>query len=147
MPLALSGIFGPEEGPLWKRMGLLALGVAWMGFMVRTALANRGRQVVCDGSNLRVRDPFSSRRFAVGEVRQVVREDLRKKFREVEELGMSRRDKFQRMDTLAPMVVYTLQDAQGRELLRLDQQMEPQADLQRLVQWLAQGTGAPIQEV
>lgn len=146
LPLVLGGLFGPEDAPLWKRLGALALGLIWMAFMIRTALGNRGRKVVHEGASILVADPFVSRRISVGEVHRVVREDLRQKFKEVDEFGMSRRQKFERMSTLPRMVYFVLLDAQGGELLRLDENMEPKAVLHQILDRLQASTGSPIAE-
>jgi len=144
LPLLLGGIFGPEDAPLWKRLGAMLLGALWTAFMVRTALRSRGTKVVYDGSTILVSDPFGARRIPVSQVHRVVREDLRQQFQELEEIGLSRRQKFERMSTLPPMVYFILQDAQGTELLRLDQNMQPEVALHQLLERLEASTGSPI---
>jgi len=72
----------------------------------------------------------------------VTREDVRQQLREIDEIGMSRRDKLRRMDTKAPMIMYVLRDGAGKTLLRLDKDMQPPAAMRRFLDRLENLTGA-----
>jgi hypothetical protein len=120
--LVLPPLFSPNDPNIWKRVGFIAAGVAWMAFMGRTAIQNRGRSVRCDQSEILVSQPFGSRRIALSDIKKVTRRDIREHLRKIEESGTRReRD----LDTLSPMVIYILYDAAGKRLLELDKGMQP----------------------
>lgn len=144
--LAVPPLFAPEDVPLWKRIGLVAAGVAWMAFMGRMALRNRSRRVRCDGATVFVTEGGTSRSFALAEVRRVQREDLRAQLRAVDQMGMTRQQKFHELNTLPRMVFYVLRDTQGRELLRLDEACEPKEQMNRMVEVMGGLTGQGIED-
>jgi hypothetical protein len=67
---------------------------------------------------------------------------VRQQLREIDEIGMSRRDKMRRMDTKTSMIMYVLRDAEGKTLLRLDKDMQPPAGMRRFLERLENLTGA-----
>lgn len=138
-------VFAPADTPAWKRFGLMALGLAWMGFMGRMAIRNRGRKVRCDQTSIEITDPLGSRRILLSEVKQVTRCDVREKLREFDDVGRPRY-KTKPLDTLAPMVVYILRDEQGSELLRLDQKMDPPDEMRRFLDRMEALTGKPVRD-
>lgn len=139
--LLVPALIGPADVPLWKRVGMGLAGLAWMGFMGRMALRNRTRRVRCDGATVFVTEGGQTRTFALAQVARVTREDLRAQLRAVDQAGMSRNQKFHEFSTLPRMVFYVLTDAQGHELLRLDEACEPKEAMGRMVE-LLDGIGA-----
>ena len=121
-------------------------GLAWMIFMGRSAIQNRGRSVRCDDKSIVVSQPFGSLAIPLHEVRKVTRRDVRQKLREVEEFGLSGREKFERMDTMAPIVIYCLYNARDEKLLELDRNMQPPGEMQRFLKRMEKLTGKPISD-
>lgn len=138
-------LFAPKDVLAWKKYGMMALGVAWMAFMGRSAIQNHGRTVRCDRTSIQVSQAFGSKRILLSEVKKITREDVRKKLREFENIGRPRY-KTTPLDTKAPIVLYILRDAQGRELLRLDKNMEPVDELRRFLDRMENLTGSPIRD-
>lgn len=143
--LAVPPWFVGGDVPLWKRLGLVAAGVAWMAFMGRMASRNRTRRVRCDGTTVFVTEGGETRTFPLSEVRRVHREDLRAQLRALDRVGMTRQQQFHAFDTLPRMVFYVLSNAQGRELLRLDAACEPPAEMARMLEVLRGLTGEGIE--
>jgi hypothetical protein len=131
---------GPETSFI-ERWGTAALGLAWMIFMGLSAYRNFGRIVRCDDSFVVVSQAFGARRVALADVKKVIREDVRQQLREIDEVGLSRYGKMQRFDTKAAMIMYVLQDAQGKTLLRLDKDMQPATEMRRFLDRLESRTG------
>ncbi|MDB6138815.1 MAG: hypothetical protein JWO94_1887, partial [Verrucomicrobiaceae bacterium] len=129
-----------------KKYGSIFAGVLWMVFMGRSAIQNRGRSIRCDDKSVFISQPFGLSVVPVHEICKITRNDVRKKFREINELGMSRRQKFERMDTMAATVVYTFYNAGNEELLRLDSNMQPPREMQRFLRRMERQTGTSIVE-
>jgi hypothetical protein len=132
----------PPETSWFEKYAWIAGGIAWMIFMGLSAYRNFGRKVICDGSTIVVSQAFASQRVPLATVKRVTREDVRQQLREIDEIGMSRRDKMRRMDTKASMIMYVLRDAEGKTLLRVDQDMQPPAGMRRFLERLENLTGA-----
>lgn len=143
--LIVPAVFAPADASALKRYGLMALGFAWMGFMSRKAMRNRGRRVRCDGTSIEILEPSGSRGILLSEVQEVTRSDERRKIRDIRDIGLPRYET-KPLDTLAPMVVFILRDAQGTELLRLDQKMEPSGEMRRFLDRMENLTGRPIRD-
>jgi hypothetical protein len=143
--LIVPSFFAPEYTPLWKKYGLMILGVAWLGFMCRKAFQNRGRRVRCDWSEIEVSQPSGSWRIPLSEVKRAVRMDIREDLRKWNDMGRPRY-KTKPLNTLSSMVVYTLYDGSDRELLRLDKKMEPAGEMRRFLERMEEVTGCPIHE-
>ena len=73
--LVLPPLFAPKDTPLplWKKYGAMALGVAWMTFMGRSAIQNHGRTVRCDTTSIQISSPFASKRILLSDVNKLVR--------------------------------------------------------------------------
>ena len=143
--LIVPSFFAPEDVPVWKKFGLMFLGVAWLTFMGRKALQNRGRKIRCDEVSIVVSQPFDSRTILLAQVKTVTRNDVRKQFREMNDVGRSRY-KTKGLDTMPEIVMYSLRDAAGHELLRLDKNMEPGTEMRRFLDRMEKLTGSPIRE-
>ncbi|MCX6898611.1 MAG: DUF3592 domain-containing protein [Verrucomicrobia bacterium] len=143
--LLVPAFFAPKDVSAWKKYGMMALGVAWMAFMGRSAIQNHGRTVRCDRTSIQVSQAFGSKRILLSDVKKVTRDDVRQKLREWEDVGRSRY-KTKPLDTMAPIVLYILRDAQGKELLRLDKNMEPAGELRRFLDRMENLTGVPIRD-
>ena len=143
MLLIVPSLFAPANTPLWKKYGLIILGMAWLGFMCRKAFENKGRRVRCDLSQIEVSQPSGSQRIPLDVVRKVVRKDVREELRKWNNYGLPRY-KTKPLDTLPPMVVYALYDASDRELLRLDKDMEPASEMRRFLERIETLTGCRI---
>ncbi|MDR3556303.1 MAG: hypothetical protein P4L55_16235 [Syntrophobacteraceae bacterium] len=141
--MIVPSFFVPEHTPLWKKYGMMILGVAWLTFMCRKAFQNHGRKVRCDLDEIEVSQPSGSRRIPISEVKKVVREDIREELRKWNDIGRSRY-KTKPLDTLPAMVVYTLYDDSDRELLRLDKNMKPAGEMHRFLERMETLTGRPI---
>jgi hypothetical protein len=141
--LVVPPFFAPKDTPAWKKYGAMALGVAWMAFMGRSAIQNRGTIVRCDSLSIQISRPFRSERILLSAVKQVVRDDVRQKLRDLEDAGRSR-SRTKPLDTMAPIVLYILRDIQGKELLRLNQNMEPASEMRRFLNRMENLTGNPI---
>jgi hypothetical protein len=129
----IPALMAPPETSWFEKYAWVAGGIAWMIFMGLSAYRNFGRKVICDTSTILVSQAFASKRVALADVKQVTREDVRQQLREIDEIGMSRRDKMRRMDTKAPMIMYVLRDGGGKTLLRLDKDMQPPAAMRRFL--------------
>jgi hypothetical protein len=138
----IPALMAPPETSWIEKYAWVAGGVAWMIFMGLSAYRNFGRKVICDASTIVVSQAFASKRVALADVKQVTREDVRQQLREIDEIGMSRRDKMRRMDTKAPMIMYVLRDGAGKTLLRLDKDMQPPAAMRRFLDRLENLTAA-----
>ncbi|MBI5395889.1 MAG: DUF3592 domain-containing protein [Verrucomicrobia bacterium] len=143
--LVVPAFFAPKETPAWKRYSAMALGVAWMAFMGRTAIQNHGRTVRCDRNLIRVTQAFGHQRIFLSDVKKVTRRDVRQEFVDMEAVGRSRY-KTRPLDTRAPIVLYILRDAQGKELLKLDKDMEPASEMRRFLDRMENLTGVPIRD-
>lgn len=143
--LIVPSIFAPEHTPLWKKYGLMILGLAWLGFMWRKAFQNYGRRVRCDSCEIQVLEPSGSWKIPLQVVKRVVRTDIREDVRKWNNFGLPRY-RIKPLDTLPAMVVYTLYDASDRELLRLDKNMEPACEMRRFLERMEALTGSPIRD-
>jgi hypothetical protein len=126
--------------------GAMLIGAGWMALMGASAWRNFGRRVQCDTESITLSQPFDKPlRVALPDVASVTREDVRKKLLEVEESGMPQDRRGKGLDTRAPIVMVVLRDAQGRTLMRLDKDMEPAGEMQRLLRRLERQAG-PVRE-
>lgn len=141
--LIVPSFFAPENISAWKKYGSMAIGMAWLGFMSRKAFQSRGRTVRCDDTAIVISQPSGSWSIPLSEVKKVTRSDARKTLREWNDIGRPRY-KTKPLDTLPSMVIYTLHDATGRELLRLDKNMEPKSEMIRFLERMEKLTGSPI---
>jgi hypothetical protein len=135
-------LLAPPETSFVERWGTAALGLAWMIFMGLSAYRNFGRTVRCDDSFVVVSQAFGAKRVALADVKKVIREDVRQQLRDIDNIGVTRYAKMKRLDTKAAMIMYVLQDAQGKTLLRLDKDMEPASEMRRFLDRLENRTGA-----
>jgi hypothetical protein len=138
----IPALLAPPETSGFEKYAWIAGGVAWMAFMGLSAYRNFGRKVTCDGSAIVVSQAFASSRIALVDVKRVTREDVRQQLREIDEIGLSRYEKMQRMDTKASMIKYVLRDGEGKTLLRLDKDMQPPAAMRRFLDRLENQAGA-----
>jgi len=129
----IPALMAPPETSWFEKYAWIAGGIAWMIFMGLSAYRNFGRKVICDANTIVVSQAFASARIALADVKSVTREDVRQQLREIDEIGMSRRDKLRRMDTKAPMIMYVLRDGAGKTLLRLDKDMQPPGAMRRFL--------------
>ena len=60
---------------------------------------------------------------------------------------MSSREKSRRMYTLPKMVAFTFYNSKDEQVLRLDGNMQPPAEMQRFLRRMEEWTGKPIGEV
>ena len=141
--LAVPPLFAGEQIPGWKKVGMMALGLGWMAFMARSAIQNKGRSIRCDLETIDVREPLGGRQIPIANIRKIVRSDVRRNLRELEDIGRSSRQ-MRGLDTRAEMIVYSLYDANGKELLRLDKDMQPENEMRRLLDRLEEKTGVKI---
>jgi hypothetical protein len=138
----IPALLAPPETSWFEKYAWVVGGVAWMIFMGLSAYRNFGRKVICDGGTIVVSQAFASSRIALAEVKRVTREDVRQQLREIDEIGLSRYQKMQRMDTKAPMIMYVLRGGDGKTLLRLDKDMQPPAAMRRFLDRLENQAGA-----
>jgi hypothetical protein len=142
--LFVPALFAPTDVSAWKKYGMMLLGVGWMAFMGRMAVQNYGRTVRCDMTSIHVSNAFGSERILLSTVKKVTRYDLRQKFQDIDNIGRPRY-KTRPLDTKAPIILYILRDAQEKELLRLDKNMEPPDELRRFLDRMENLTG-PIRD-
>jgi hypothetical protein len=140
--LVVPPFFADADVPKWKRALAIAAGIAWMVFMGRSAIRNRGRTVQCNTKFIQVSDPFGTRSIPLSDVAKVTRRDVRKKLNEFDNIGRSRRNR--ELSTLPEMVDYIAYDAAGKELVRLDKNMEPHTELRRFLNRIIKQTGKEI---
>lgn len=141
--LVVPSCFAPKDTPAWKKYGAMALGVAWMAFMGQKAIQNHGRTVRCDMVAIQVSQAFGSKRIPLSEVKKLARSDVRQNLRNLENIGQPKRAT-KPLDTRAALVLYILRDAQGKELLRLDKNMEPASEIRRFLDRMDNLIGGPI---
>jgi hypothetical protein len=134
LPAVVLPMFGPSDGDVFEKWGMMALGVAWLAFMGANAWRNFGRTVRCDRETISVSQAFASKKVPLAQVAGIELEDVRKSLREFDEIGMSWRDRARHMDTTAPINMYVLRDADGKTLLRIDSEMEPPAAMRQFVE-------------
>ena len=135
--------FAGPDVPLWKRVGTMFIGVAWMAFMGRSALQNRGRKVRMEGAMIEEIQPLGTRSISVYQVKKITRCDVRAKLREFEDIGRSR-TKTRGLDTTPDIVVYKLYGERGEELLKLDEHMQPPSEMHRFLARLEAQTGTKV---
>lgn len=133
LPAVILPWFAGSDADVFDKWGMLALGIAWLGFMGANAYRNYGRTIRCDLEAIRVSQAFASKKVLLADVAGIELEDVRKTLRDFDEIGMSWRDKARRMDTTAPINMYVLRDASGKTLLRIDSEMEPPAAMAKFV--------------
>ena len=143
--LIIPSIFAPENVSVWKKYGSMVIGVAWIGFMSRRAFQSHGRTVRCDEIEIEISQPSGSWRIPLSEVKKITRSDVRETLREWNDIDRPRY-KTKPLDTLPSMVIYTLRDAAGRELLRLDKNMKPSSEMQRFLDRMKKLTGGTISD-
>jgi hypothetical protein len=142
VPAAVLPWFADSDADPIEKWGTVAIGIAWLVFMGANAYRNFGRTVRCDMETIVVSQAFASKQVPLSEIASIQLEDVRQQLREFDEIGMSWREKARHMDTMAPIHMYVLRDAQGRTLLRIDAQMEPPAAMRRFVQRVERATKA-----
>jgi hypothetical protein len=133
--IAIGLIAGPQAGAFEKYI-TLAIGIAWLSFMGFSAYRNFGRTVRCDHEFITVSQAFGSKRIALAEVKSITREDVRQQMRDFDNIGVSRMQQSRTLDTKAPMIMYVLRDGAGKQLLRLDKDMEPPGEMARFLRRL-----------
>ena len=143
--LAVPPLFAGDDLPGWKKVGMIALGLGWMAFMARSAIQNRGRSIRCDSTTIEVRQPFGSRSIPLHEVRKIVRTDVRRNLRAIDDFGRSK-TRTRGLDTMPSIVIYTLHDADGKELLRFGKDMKPAGELDRLLTRLEEHSQTKVVE-
>ena len=143
--LLVPPFFAGPDVPLWKRLGMMLAGAAWMAFMGRSAIQNRGRKVRFAGSMIEEIQPGGSRSISIYQVKKITRSDVRAKLRAFEDIGRPR-NKTRGLDTTPSIVVYTLYGERGEELLRLDKNMEPHAQMNRFLERLEAKIGKVVEE-
>jgi hypothetical protein len=129
--------------PVWQKAGYVLLGIGWMALMGFMAVRNHGRTVRVDLKEIVVSTPFGSERIDLARVKRVIRTDVRQQIRDFESVGRPSQ-KTAPFGTMAPIILYILYDADGRSVLRLDKDMEPAAEMGRLLRRLEAVTGKPI---
>lgn len=144
--LIVPSLFPSGETPAWQRYGLILAGLGWMALMGCMALRNRGKKVRADDAGVTVSHRFGSNRIALADVKQVTREDVRRKLRDFDNVGLSRWERSRRLDTTAPIVHIVLRDAAGKALLQVDEKMEPEAEMGRFVRRMENLTGAFLKD-
>ena len=135
LPLILSSFFASPETSSLQKYGLMAAGLAWMGFTGFSALGNFRRKVRCDNMSIEVSQAFGSKRILLSDVKKVTGVDVGQKLKIV--VGEKRAGT---MDS----AFYVLRDAQGEELLQLDKNMEPAGEMRRLLERLKNLTSGSI---
>lgn len=132
-----------DEGPALERYGMALAGLAWMAFMAYRAVGNFGRTVRIDMAEIVVSTVFGEKRVPLREVKRVSLSDVRKELADLASLGVpSNRPK--PMNTMAPLRLYSLRDADGRELLRLDGEMTPGSEMLRFLRRMEALTGRSV---
>ncbi|AMO22329.1 hypothetical protein GCM10027034_26600 [Ramlibacter solisilvae] len=134
-----------DEAMALEKYGTVLLGLGWMGFMGASAWRNLGRTVRCDMEWITLSQAFAPTRVALSQVASVTREDVRRQLRAFRDIGVSQAQRRHTFDTLPPIVMYVLRDAQGRTLMRLDQGMEPAGEMSRFLKRLQRQAG-PVRE-
>ena len=143
LPAVILPLLPFADAPVWQRAGYVLLGLGWMAFMGFSAARNRGRTVTADMQEIVVSTRFGSERIPLAKVARIERTDVRQQLRDLDAIGRSSQ-KTAPFSTMAPVILYILYDAEGRTLLKLDRDMEPAAELHRLLRRLATISGRPI---
>jgi hypothetical protein len=143
LPAVILPVFAGSEADVFEKWGMMALGVAWLAFMGANAYRNFGRTIRCDMETIAVSQAFASKNIRLADVASIQLEDIRKSLREFDQIGMSWREKARQMDTTAPINMYVLRDAQGRTLLRVDEEMEPPQAMRRFVERVRRAVRRP----
>ena len=138
-------LLAPPQAPIVEKYIWVAAGVGWMAFMGLSAYRNFGRKVVCDGTAIVLQGSSPS----VSGTLSVVSVDGRAATFDIGTNGalaafnvlVNTYATGDPLDTNAPMVMYVLRDAQGNTLLRLDRDMQPRAQMRRLLDRLENLTG------
>ena len=141
--LAVPPFFADKDVATWKKVGSIAAGVAWMAFMGQSAIRNRGRVIRCESEWIEVREPFGSRRIPLCEVRKITRRDVSQKLREFDDIGRPGY-KTRGLDTMPTIIVYLVYNAEGKELLKLDKDMQPHGELRRFLDRMEKRTQTAI---
>ena len=132
-----------SEGRAFERYGMVLAGLAWMAFMGYRAVGNFGKTVRIDMAEIVVSTPLGERRVTLREVKRVSLSDVRKELADLENLGAPAH-KAKPMNTMGRLRLYVLRDAEGRELLRLDSEMTPGAEMVRFLRRMEAVTGRPV---
>ena len=135
--LAISGAGGLREGE-WLGAPMLLAGIAGTGWLISQAIRNKSYVLRCNRERIEVADRFRHRTISLRDIATVERVDVRANIEKLNNAGRRFGDPKQ-FSTLAPIVVYSCKDASGREILRLDKDMEPAAGLQRLIERIHRG--------
>ncbi len=131
------------EGPALERYAMVLAGLAWMAFMAYRAAGNFGKTVRIDMAEIVVSTPLGEKRVPLREVKRVSLSDVRKELADLASLGVpSHRPK--PMNTMAQLRLYSLRDADGRELLRLDGEMTPKSEMARFLRRMETLTGRSV---
>lgn len=127
--IAVSGGLSLAERE-WAGVLFLLAGLAGVAWLVRQALKNRSYTLRCDSRNIVVSDRFCSRTIALRDIAEVRRLDVREQIRQLDPTVRSGR---QRFSTMSSVVVFSCLDSGGRELLRLNEGLEPEEELAELL--------------